>query len=285
MPLSKTERKVRLSRKRAVGGVVLPRGRVPSRYLTGRGQVSGNSMRNPCTPASKILESRQVHERSDEPWFALDTGWQHDSEHERSGSEHSDGAAAGAYIEQTPHQQVRITGGTTPLLGYYLAAGETLTTPPFFVRLQRTWNRRRLAHPPRVRTHRNCQTIRHENTPIIYNSWEATHFDLNETGQLALSDQSCKPGVERYLSWTTVVSATQRRPCRSWCLVRKPTKFPRGFGRLFGTVRELGMDFGIWVEPEMVTRQRSLFETSGLGVHFEGRRGPKLETSSCQPGA
>jgi len=95
-------------------------------------------------------------------------------------------------IEEDQLRQVRVTGGYNPFdFSYHLAPGERLSTPVFYGgdshqgiggasrALHRFELTRILPQAPKPRPR-----------PIIYNSWEATGFDVNEAGQEALAERA-----------------------------------------------------------------------------------------------
>ncbi len=88
--------------------------------------------------------------------------------------------------------------------------------------------------------------------PVIYNSWEATEFSVDEAGQIALAEKAASIGVDRFVmddGWFG-----QRKDDHAglgdWYVNQE--KFPHGLKPLIDKVHSLGMDFGLWVEPEMV---------------------------------
>jgi len=94
---------------------------------------------------------------------------------------------------------------------------------------------------------------------ILYNSWYATTFDINEQQQIALAKVACEIGVELFVvddAWFKGRNDS-RAGLGDW--TPDPVKFPRGLGPLIKAVNGLGMDFGIWVEPEMVNPNSDLF--------------------------
>ena len=96
--------------------------------------------------------------------------------------------------------------------------------------------------------------------PILLNSWEAAYFDINESKLLRLADAASKVGIELFVmddGWfgkrdddTTSLG--------DW-FVNK-SKLPGGLERLGNRINKMGMDFGIWVEPEMVSVSSKLYK-------------------------
>ncbi|MFJ8494468.1 alpha-galactosidase [Streptomyces sp. NPDC094038] len=152
-----------------------------------------------------------------------------------------------------PGGAVRIRAGRVPHEGaVHMAAGETLATPRLACAfspdgldgLSRVWHRyeRRLAGD---RLHRPRK--------VLYNSWEATGFDVEAAGQLELAKAAADIGAELFVvddGWFTG-RADDTGGLGDW--YPDPAAFPRGFGRFVEEVRALGLDFGLWVEPEAVS--------------------------------
>jgi alpha-galactosidase len=94
---------------------------------------------------------------------------------------------------------------------------------------------------------------------VLYNSWYATTFNINERQQIALAKVAGEIGVELFVvddAWFKGRN-DDRAGLGDW--TPDPVKFPKGLGPLIKAVNELGMDFGIWVEPEMVNPNSDLF--------------------------
>ena len=88
--------------------------------------------------------------------------------------------------------------------------------------------------------------------PVTLNVWEAVYFDHDTERLLDLAERAAALGVERYVlddGWFST-----RRDDRSglgdW--VVSPDVWPTGLHPLVDRVRALGMQFGLWFEPEMV---------------------------------
>ncbi|GAA1121290.1 hypothetical protein GCM10009579_21930 [Streptomyces javensis] len=161
--------------------------------------------------------------------------------------------------EAEPGGAVRIRAGRVPHEGRVrLAPGDTLTTPRLACAfsaegldgLSRVWHRfeRRLAGE---RLHRPRK--------VLYNSWEATTFDVDAADQLELAKAAADIGAELFVvddGWFTG-RADDTGGLGDW--YPDPVAFPRGFGRFIEDVRALGLDFGLWIEPEAVSPGSALY--------------------------
>ena len=249
-------------------------------YLTGRWAGETQLIREEIHPGKKILESRRGNtSHQANPWFAVDYRGEADEEHGKVWF----GALGWSgnwklVTEQTPNQQVRVTGGYNDFdFGYWLKPGEKLETPAFYggftaegfgesSRLLHRFQREQLAPDRRVPHLR----------PVLYNSWEATFFDVNEAGQTTLAEKAAKIGAELFVmddGWFGARN-NDRAGLGDW--VVNPKKFPRGLKGLITAVNGLGMKFGLWVEPEMVNPDSDLCRTHpDWAIHFPGR--PRTE--------
>ncbi len=108
--------------------------------------------------------------------------------------------------------------------------------------------------------------------PVLYNSWEATSFSVNEAGQIRLAELAARLGIETFVmddGWFGE-RHHDRAGLGDWTV--NPQKFPRGLGPLIDRVNELGMRFGLWVEPEMVNPDSDLYRAHpDWALHFDGR--------------
>lgn len=113
----------------------------------------------------------------------------------------------------------------------------------------------------------------YEDLPVLYNSWEATGFNVNEAGQLKLAKIAAEIGCELFVMDDGWFSSrmSDRSGLGDWDVSK--LKFPRGLKPLIDGVNALGMDFGIWVEPEMVNPLSELYRKHpDWTYHYETRK-------------
>lgn len=115
-----------------------------------------------------------------------------------------------------------------------------------------------------------------EPRPVLYNSWEATYFDVTFRGQALLAERAARIGCELFVvddGWFTG-RKDDHAGLGDW--TADPTKLPGGLDPLIDRVRQLGMRFGLWVEPEMVNPDSDLYRAHPDWVyHFPSR--PRTE--------
>lgn len=119
--------------------------------------------------------------------------------------------------------------------------------------------------------------FRAEPLPVLYNSWEATEFNVNVADQTRLAEIAAGIGVELFVmddGWFGARS-NDRAGLGDWFV--NPEKFPGGLDELIGNVNALGMDFGLWVEPEMVNPDSDLYRAHpDWTYHFPHRHADEL---------
>ena len=233
------------------------------RYLTGRWAGEWNLQQTALHPGKVVLESRRGSTGVEaNPWFAI----------ERSGQPDQDvgdvwfGALgwSGSWqinVETDWQNRVRVTGGYNPFdFSYPLAPGQSLETPTFYGGYSNAGigGASRLLH--RFELDAILPQAPHRRLrPVLYNSWEATGFDVNETGQKALAEKAASIGVERFVmddGWFGE-RKDDRAGLGDWYV--NPQKVPHGLKPMIDKVHALGMEFGLWVEPEMVNPNSDLY--------------------------
>ncbi|WP_194762649.1 alpha-galactosidase [Microbacterium sp. UFMG61] len=137
-----------------------------------------------------------------------------------------------------------------------LRQGETYTTPTAYFawsgagldgvseRFHR-FQRARPQHPIRPR-------------PLVLNTWEAVYFDHDPAFLQTLADLAAHVGVERFVlddGWF-LGRRHDRSGLGDWIVDR--TVWPDGLAPLADHVHELGMEFGLWFEPEMINLDSDL---------------------------
>lgn len=124
--------------------------------------------------------------------------------------------------------------------------------------------------------------------PVLLNSWEASYFKINEHKLCALAKAGKKVGVELFVmddGWFGKRD-DDTSSLGDWTVNRK--KLPHGLLGLAKKINALGLDFGIWVEPEMVNVDSELYRTHpdwAIDIpgkpHSEGRNQRILDL--CNP--
>jgi alpha-galactosidase len=232
-------------------------------WLTGQWAGEWQLHTAPLQTGTQVIESRRgstSHQAN--PWFSV--GRMEETTEQSGPVWFGELGWSGSWrmtVEDTSLNNVRITAGYNPFdFSYMLHKGESLETPRFYAGYTQRGNGEasRILH----RFQREAILPTHPDPkprPIIYNSWEATEFDVNEAGQLALAEKAAKLGVERFViddGWFGERN-TDHAGLGDWQV--NHTKFPHGLKPVIDRVHALGMDFGLWVEPEMVNQDSDLY--------------------------
>jgi alpha-galactosidase len=96
--------------------------------------------------------------------------------------------------------------------------------------------------------------------PVLVNNWEATYFKFTEEKLLALARESAELGVELFVlddGWFGFRD-DDNSSLGDWSVNTK--KLPSGLSGLSQEIHRLGMMFGLWVEPEMVSIESQLYK-------------------------
>ena len=138
-----------------------------------------------------------------------------------------------------------------------LEPGESYRTPTVLG----TWSPAGLTEATR-RFHRHARSLpAHPTTPrpVLLNTWEASYFDHDHDKLFALATQAAAIGIERFVLDDGWFGARRhdRAGLGDWTV--SPEVYPDGLGPLVDHVTSLGMEFGIWVEPEMVNPDSDLY--------------------------
>ncbi|WP_123039205.1 alpha-galactosidase [Cohnella candidum] len=246
-------------------------------HVTGRWAAEFQLRSETLSEGKKTLESRRGFTGPHaNPWFAIDNG---------KADETSGQVWFGALgwsgnwkivAEKTTFGHVRVVGGVNDFdSSFVLDPGSSFTTPVFtggytsegFGGMSRNLHRYQAEYVlPSSRPRK-----------VLYNSWEATYFDVTAEGQKALARRAARLGVERFVvddGWFGARNS-DRAGLGDWYV--NPEKFPNGLQELIDEVKGLGMEFGLWVEPESVNPDSELFRKHPEWVyHFPTREGTLL---------
>ncbi|HPH97387.1 MAG TPA: alpha-galactosidase [Anaerolineaceae bacterium] len=248
-------------------------------HLTGRWLDEMHLRRDQLTHGIKTIESRRLtssHHHA--PWFAVDDG--------RATEDHGQVWFGGLAwsgnwklaAEVTDFQSTRLNIGLNDWdFAWTLPPGESFTTPAAFagITLAGFGAASRLLHD-HIRDH----ILPHGKTlhKVLYNSWEATLFDVDEPSQTRLAEVAADMGIELFVmddGWFHG-RKDDHAGLGDWWPDEK--KFPAGLAPLIERVNALGMDFGLWIEPEMVNPDSDLYRAHpDWVIHF-----PNRERSECR---
>lgn len=156
---------------------------------------------------------------------------------------------------------------------YTLKSGETFTTPSVFCGYTQGFAEMSNQMNRYAVDNILPKEFAKEPLPVLYNSWEATGFDVNCKDQLELAKIAADIGCELFVmddGWFGQRN-DDHAGLGDWFVNKE--KFPDGLKPLIDGVKALGMKFGLWFEPEMVNPDSDLFrEHPDWAYHYPTRK-------------
>ncbi|MCT2535976.1 alpha-galactosidase [Aquibacillus koreensis] len=95
--------------------------------------------------------------------------------------------------------------------------------------------------------------------PVLMNNWEGTYFDFDEEKIYTMAKQSKELGVELFVlddGWFGT-REDDTTSLGDWFVNKK--KLPNGIDGLAKKINDLGIGFGLWFEPEMISKNSELY--------------------------
>ena len=167
-----------------------------------------------------------------------------------------------AQAEKSQFDSVRMTMGIHPEgFTWKLEPGEKFTAPEVVMvysaeglgKMTRTFH-------DLYREHLIRSPYLHQKRPILINNWEATYFDFDEKKLLEIAKEASELGIEMLVmddGWFGRRSSDDSS-LGDWYVNEE--KLKGGLRELVENVKKLGMKFGIWVEPEMISPESELYK-------------------------
>lgn len=182
------------------------------------------------------------------------------------------------YIESDADLNLRIMQGINPQdFSYTLNPNENLETPQSVI----CYSLNGIGGVSRElnRLYRNnlCRSKwANKDRPILINNWEATYFDFTEDKLVSLAKTAKETGIELFVlddGWFGSRN-DDFQGLGDW-FVNK-SKLPSGIDGLSQKINDVGLKFGIWIEPEMVNPNSDLFRAHPDWVIHVPNRQPTL---------
>jgi alpha-galactosidase len=166
-----------------------------------------------------------------------------------------------AQVEVDQFRTARVSMGINPFdFTWLLESGESFQTPEVvMVYSDQGLNGMSQTYHELYRTRLARGSFRDRERPILINNWEATYFDFNEEKIMNIARTAAELGIELFVlddGWFGERD-DDRRSLGDWTVNRR--KLPNGLDGLAKQVNELGLQFGLWIEPEMVSPNSELY--------------------------
>lgn len=95
--------------------------------------------------------------------------------------------------------------------------------------------------------------------PVLINSWEAAYFDFDAEKLLSLAGSAKKAGCDLFVLDDGWFRSRDDDSTSLGDWFEDERKFPDGLDNFANRLREIGLDFGVWFEPEMICEKSELF--------------------------
>lgn len=131
------------------------------------------------------------------------------------------------------------------------------------------------------------KSFRNQERPIVLNTWEANYFDISEEKSEKLAEAAAQIGIEMFVLDDGWFGKRNDDTSSLGDWMENKDKLPNGIAGLAETVKNKGMKFGLWFEPEMISPNSELFKAHPdwvIHTHgykpIEGRRQLVLDLSN-----
>ena len=194
-------------------------------------------------------------------------------------------------VEKSPFGKVRFLTGINPTsFEWKLSKGESFLTPEAVMTYSsKGYNGMSGQMHDFVSKHILRGPWKDRLRPVLLNSWEASYFKISESKLMRLARKAKEAGIELFVmddGWFGERN-DDTTSLGDWFPDKK--KLPHGVKGICDKVRALGLKFGIWVEPEMISRESGLYlahpewamEIPGKD-HSEGRNQMVLDLANVE---
>lgn len=163
--------------------------------------------------------------------------------------------------ELSSNRRLRVQGGVNDYgFSWKLAPGEEFTAPQVALcysaagagqasREYHDFFRNRVINP----------AFAHAKRPVVLNNWEATYFDVNEEKLFAIIDEAASLGADTFVLDDGWFARRNADNCSLGDWYANLDKFPGGLKGIIDKCRSVGLKFGLWLEPEMVSEDSDLY--------------------------
>ncbi len=244
-------------------------------HLTGAWARERHIQKQPLMNGTMQIDSKRVasgHIHS--PFLALARPWATETQGEVYGYSF---VYSGNFIMQAETNQqdvVRVNIGINPFgFHWLLEPGEAFQAPEVVMTFSDSGFGTMSRRFHRIYRQRLCRgKYRDIERPVLINNWEATYFDFNEEKILAIAEKARDVGIELMVLDDGWFGKRNSDNCSLGDWTPNPEKLPNGIDGLAEKVTQLGMRFGLWFEPEMVSEDSDLYRAHpDWCIHISGR--------------
>lgn len=214
-----------------------------------------------CQGLQSIFSNKGISSAEQNPFVALVRSNTNENQGEAYGFSFVYSGSFLAQVEVCAYDTTRVTMGIHPdNFAWPLNKGESFQTPEVVM----VYSDHGLNYMSQTYQELYAKRLvrgvwRDKERPILLNNWEATYMDFNEEKILKIAAAAKAAGVELFVlddGWFGTRD-DDSQGLGDWYANKR--KLPRGISGLSKSVEDMGMRFGVWIEPEMVNKNSDLY--------------------------
>ena len=166
-----------------------------------------------------------------------------------------------AEAELDPYEQIRFVMGIHPTaFTFVLQPNDCFTAPEVVMSYSETGLGQLSRNYHKLyRSHLCRGPYQHKRRPILINNWEATYFAFDDDKLVQIAEEAAQLGIEMLVMDDGWFGKRDDDFSGLGDWVVNPNKIKGGLVQLVERIHALGMQFGIWFEPEMVSEDSDLY--------------------------
>ncbi|MBQ8950540.1 MAG: alpha-galactosidase [Eubacterium sp.] len=221
---------------------------IAARRPIGYGRVSASSQRG-------------ISSHQENPFMAVVSGNATETEGDAYGTALIYSGNFIAEAELTQHDTIRAVIGINPYgFEWLLAEGETFESPEAaFVRSFEGIGGMSREFHTFIREHLIKSKYQYKDRPVVINNWEATYFNFNEKKLLDIARRAHEAGIEMLVMDDGWFGKRYDETTSLGDWTPNPERLPDGVKGLCEKINAIGLDMGIWFEPEMISPDSDLY--------------------------
>lgn len=186
-----------------------------------------------------------------------------------------------AQTERTQFDMVRMVMGiSAEEFCWQLAPGESFQAPEVILVYSTGLGRMSRSYHDFYRSHMIRSPYNHRKRPILINNWEATYFKFDTQKLLDIAKEAKKCGIEMLVMDDGWFGHRNNDDSSLGDWKVNTDKIQGGLKHLVDEVNKIGLEFGIWFEPEMISPDSDLYQAHpDWAIHIDGRAATQ---SRCQ---
>ncbi len=165
-------------------------------------------------------------------------------------------------VEVTERRQVRLLTGLNPAtFGWQLFSGEKFSAPEAILTFSHEGLNGASGNFHRfINSHIIRAKGKHFERPVLFNNWQATYFNFTAASLLKLAKAAADLGIELFVLDDGWFASREDESTSLGDWFTNTKKFPEGIADFSKKIHSLGLLFGLYCEPEMVSRKSQLFK-------------------------